>query len=82
MGRGLEKAFQVAFPQAWAPRHNLSQGAELGKSGAAFPRRSSECLNQPNPSLRGSVIKQPRKFNKLKISSTENPGLCISSKEL
>lgn len=79
MGHGLEKAFQVAFPQAWASRHHLHRVLSWGN-----PRQPDSDV-QPKPAEsqpRGLGVKQPRKFNKLKISSTENPGLCISSKEL
>lgn len=73
MGHGLEKAFQVAFPQAWASGHHLHRVLSWGN-----PRQPDSDESQPQ----GLGVKQPRKFNKLKISSTENPGLCISSKEL
>ena len=74
----------MAFSQAWIPGQALSR-----RQGWGNPRQTySNFLKMPklgqlNPSLRDRLIKQHRKHSvsKLKIASTEDPGLCVSCTE-
>lgn len=76
--------FQVAFSRARVPKQALSR-----RQGWGNPRRTysdflkMQKLGQLNPSPRDRLIKQHRKrgVSKLKIASTEDPGMCVSCME-
>lgn len=76
-GHGLEKGFQAPFPRQPLPRRlGWENPRSLTQTFLRMPK-----LGQLNPSLRGCLIKQPRKLSKQKIPPTGNPALHISCKE-